>query len=168
MRNTARARYWISLAAVSVLLAGACSKTADAPVTTPPKPDSTANVVFTGGTIKAEIASTGPAREAGLMGRTALATDAGMLFVFLFDQQPEIVGFWMKGTPLPLSIAFMDANRRVLAVQDMTPFDTVTIHRPTTPYRYALEVNRGWFAAHGVAAGATATFTLPPTTVITP
>ena len=102
------------------------------------------------------------------MGRLTMAADSGMLFVFLFDQQPELVAFWMKGTALPLSIAFLDASKRVLAVQDMTPFDTVTLHRPATPFRYALEVNRGWFASHGVLAGATATFTLPTGLVITP
>lgn len=152
-------------AALAVLLASACSKSNGG---TAPTPVTTAQVVFVGGTVTAEIAATGAARETGLMGRTALGQNSGMLFVFALDQQPELVGFWMKGTSLPLSIAFLDASRRVLAVQDMTPFDTTTLHRPATPFRFALEVNQGWLAAHGVTAGTTATFTLPTGLAITP
>ena len=50
----------------------------------------------------------------------------------------------------------------------MTAGDTTTYHRPGVPYRYALEANQGWFASHGVAAGALAAFTLPAGTVIDP
>jgi hypothetical protein len=121
----------------------------------------TANVVFAGGTVAAEIAATAGAQETGLMNRSTLGADSGMLFVFATDQDPLLVAFWMKGTSIPLSIAFMDATHRVLSIQDMAPFDTVNFHRPASLYRYALEVNQGWFTSHNVATGANAAFTLP-------
>jgi uncharacterized membrane protein (UPF0127 family) len=151
----------VSAAVASV----ACGKTGDNVVS---PPQTSVNVVFSGATITAEIAATGAARETGLMGRTSLGTNAGMLFVFPTDQQPEFVAFWMKDTPLPLSIAFMDAAQHVLAVQEMAPFDTINLHRPASLYRYALEANQGWFTTHGVTAGSVATFTLPAGIVISP
>ena len=135
-----------------------------------PPPDKTTAVVFPGGTITAEIAATSTARDTGLMNRASLGASAGMLFVFGLDRLPGpfSLGFWMKNTAIPLSIAFMDSTRRVVSVQDMAPFDTVNIHRSPSAYRYALEVNQGWFAQHGVTAGTTATFTVPPGTIISP
>jgi uncharacterized membrane protein (UPF0127 family) len=140
----------------------ACGKSADR---TAPAASDTVVVAFPGGTVAAQIAATRAARETGLMNRPTLGTDSGMLFVFPSDQQ---AAFWMKSTEIPLSIAFMDAAQRVLDVQEMAPFDTVNLHRPALPYRYALEANKGWFTAHGVAAGVMATFSLPSGTVITP
>jgi uncharacterized protein len=104
-----------------------------------------------------ELAQTPAEWETGLMGRQALPADSGMLFVF---PDGETVGFWMKDTPLPLSIAFIDASGTVLSVQDMQPFSTDT-HNSPAPYHYALEVPQGYFGAHGIAAGASATLTLP-------
>jgi uncharacterized membrane protein (UPF0127 family) len=73
----------------------------------------------------------------------------------------------MLNTPLPLSVAFIDANRLVINIDDMAP-NTTTPHYSTRPYRYALEVNQGWFATHGVTAGTAVTFSLPAGTVIDP
>jgi uncharacterized membrane protein (UPF0127 family) len=151
------------LCCLTVLFAlAACGKSSDR--TAPPASD-TVVVAFTGGSVTAQVAATSAARETGLMNRATLGADSGMLFVFPFDQQ---VAFWMKDTAVPLSIAFMDAGQRVLDVQEMAPFDTVNLHRPALPYRYALEANKGWFAAHNVAAGATANFSLPSGLLITP
>jgi uncharacterized protein len=151
------------LLSLTVLLSlAACGKSGDR--TGPPASD-TVVVAFTGGSVTAQIAATQSARETGLMSRAMLGADSGMLFVFPFDQQ---AAFWMKDTAIPLSIAFLDAAQRVLDVQEMVAFDTVNLHRPALPYRYALEANKGWFTAHSVAAGATATFSLPSGTVITP
>jgi uncharacterized membrane protein (UPF0127 family) len=126
-------------------------------------------VGFPGGTVTAAIAATGTARANGLMGRNSLAADSGMLFIFVQDQD-SVFGarFFMKDTPIDLSIAFLDVNKKVLQVREMTRNDAVTLYHPGTAYRYALEANKGWFAAHGVTAGVTATFTVPPGTAITP
>jgi uncharacterized membrane protein (UPF0127 family) len=129
----------------------------------------TSNVAFADGTVAAEIAATSAARETGLMNRSLLCADSGMLFVFPFDQQvgPGSSGFWMKNTLINLSIAFMDSTKHVVGVQEMVALDTVNFHRPNTSYRYALEANAGWFTSHNIAVGAIATFTLPSGTIPT-
>jgi uncharacterized membrane protein (UPF0127 family) len=99
--------------------------------------------------VPVEIAATDAERERGLMGRTALAQDAGMLFVF--DQEQQL-SFWMKDTLIPLSIAYIDTGGRIVDIQDMQPLDE-TPHPSTEPARYALEVNQGFFAARGIQIG---------------
>jgi len=94
-----------------------------------------------------EVAATPGDRQRGLMFRDALPEDAGMLFVFPEDTR---TGFWMKDTRIPLSIAFIDASGRVVSVRDGRPFDE-TIIDPGASYRFALEVNQGWFERHGFA-----------------
>ena len=124
------------------------------------------NVTFAGGTISARVAADSAARDTGLMNVTSLGADAGMLFVFGVDHSwPD--GFWMKDTPLPLSIAFIDVNMKVINIDDMAP-NTLTPHYASSPYRYALEVNQGWFTSHGVTAGTVVSFTLPAGTVTDP
>lgn len=100
-------------------------------------------------TVWAEIAATQASRSYGLMNRSSLPEDHGMLFVFDTD---EATCFWMKNTPLPLSIAFIDAQGVILNIADMQPHTTDT-HCPAAPMRYALEMAQGWFADHGVRAG---------------
>lgn len=99
-----------------------------------------------------EIADSQAERERGLMGRTDLADDAGM--VFLFDGATT-GSFWMKDTPLPLSIAFWDADGRIVGLLDMQPCttDRCPTYNPGVPYVGALEVNLGAFEANGVALG---------------
>src|SRR5215203_5744197 len=99
--------------------------------------------------IQVEIADTPEERQTGLMGRSALAEEAGMLFVF---DHELILWFWMKDTLIPLSIAYIDAEGRIVDIQDMQPLDE-TIHPSAEPARYALEVNQGFFEGRGVAVG---------------
>jgi len=96
-----------------------------------------------------EIAATPSQRERGLMGRTHLPADGGMLFVF---EQPGRHCFWMRDTPLPLSIAFIDPAGRIASLADMQP-RTETLHCPSADVRYALEVRQGEFQRRGIAAG---------------
>ena len=92
----------------------------------------------------------GPAERArGLMQRPTMAEDAGMLFVFPADTDGP---FWMKDTLIPLSIAFIAADGTIVNVQDMQP-QTTDLHAPGARYRYALEVNQGYFARAGVKTG---------------
>lgn len=100
---------------------------------------------------QAEIARTPEARRRGLMDRQRLAPDHGMLFVFDTDDRHC---FWMKNTPLPLSIAFIDTQGRIVSIQDMQPHDLQT-HCPPEPVRYALEMAQGWFKRAGIRAGDT-------------
>jgi uncharacterized protein len=94
-----------------------------------------------------ELASTPQQRQRGLMGRTHLAADGGMLFVF---EQPGRHCFWMRDTPLPLSIAFIDPAGRIAGLADMQP-RTENLHCPGTDVRYALEVRQGEFQRRGIA-----------------
>jgi uncharacterized membrane protein (UPF0127 family) len=130
-------------------------------------PPTTISVSLGTGTITAEIAATVIARDSGLMGRTAMGADTGMLFVYQGDQSPAFTAFWMHDTLIPLSIAFMDSTKHVINIDDMAA-NTDTYHFATAPYRYALEVNQGWFASHGVTAGTAVTFTVPAGTVVSP
>jgi uncharacterized protein len=97
-----------------------------------------------------EVVSTPEQRATGLMHRFSLQPDHGMLFVF---DQPQPLGFWMKNTYIPLSIAFIDANGTVLNIEDMRPHDVAT-HWSKGDALYAIEMKQGWFAAKGIAAGA--------------
>lgn len=99
--------------------------------------------------IDIEIADTGARRSRGLMFRETLAQDTGMLFLFPADTTG---GFWMRDTLLPLSIAFIGSDGRIQEIRDMQPLDE-TLVAPAEPYRWALEVNQGWFAANAIAVG---------------
>lgn len=99
--------------------------------------------------VMAEVASDPQSRERGLMFRFDLRDEDGMLFVF---PEPQRLTFWMKNTPLPLSIAFIDARGVILNIRDMMPY-TLDGHPSEGEALYALEVNRGWFAARGIRPG---------------
>lgn len=99
--------------------------------------------------VPVEIAATDAEKQMGLMGRTSLAADAGMLFVFDSEQT---LSFWMKDTLIPLSIAYIDAAGRIVDIQDMQPLDE-TPHPSAAPAQYALEVNQGFFATKGIQVG---------------
>lgn len=100
--------------------------------------------------IEAQVAATHPQRQHGLMGRTDLGPFEGMLFVF---DQPGTQCFWMKNTPLPLSIAFLADDGRIVNIADMKPFDDRTQHCSAEPVRLALEMNQGFFERRGLKAG---------------
>lgn len=99
-----------------------------------------------------EIAETDEQRQQGLMFRRSLARNAGMVFVF---DGPTQGGFWMKDTLVPLSIAFLDEEGRVLRMLDMEPCtaDPCPSYDPNVAYFSALEVNQGVFRANGVEPG---------------
>lgn len=103
-------------------------------------------------TLRVEIADTPQARSAGLMGRRHLAANGGM--AFLFDRPTEN-RFWMKNTLIPLSIAFWDEAGRIVSIVDMVPCreDPCPLYSAGTSYIGAVEVNRGFFKAHGVKVG---------------
>ncbi len=116
--------------------------------------NATATIVVIGGEgegveLTVELARTAGERSRGLMFREELAEDGGMLFIYVEDTE---AGFWMKDTLIPLSIAFIAADGAILDIQDMEPLSEDT-HRPSEAYRYALEVNQGWFREHGLGRG---------------
>ena len=101
-------------------------------------------------TVSVEIANTPTTREHGLMYRNDLGADAGMLFLF---PREEPLQFWMKNTPLPLDMIFIDTSQTIVGiVADTRPFSTQG-RGVGKPSRYVLEVHAGFCAAHGIAAG---------------
>ncbi len=99
--------------------------------------------------IEAELADTPAARQTGLMYRTYLPTNSGMLFIF---PEKAIHCFWMRSTKLPLTIAFIEDDGRIINLSDMEP-ETQNNHCPKTPIRYALEMNQKWFSQRALAPG---------------
>ena len=101
--------------------------------------------------VRVEIADSPDEQARGLMERTALAQDRGMLFVF---PDEEVRSFWMKNTLISLSIAYMDSEGRIVDIQDMKALDDDPPHYTSAePARYALEVNKGFFEERGVEVG---------------
>lgn len=99
--------------------------------------------------IRTEVARTPEQRAVGLMHRETLGANDGMLFVF---ERPGLQCFWMKDTLLPLSIAFLDDDGRIVNLADMAP-RSLESHCSVRPVRLALEMNRGWFAKRGIGVG---------------
>jgi uncharacterized protein len=122
-------------------------------------PEATTSATVNGQSLALQVVASPETRARGLMFYRELAQDAGMLFVFPVDGQQS---FWMRNTFVPLSVAFLDAERRIINIADMQPLDDQTFHVSAGPARYAIEVNQGWFAARGIEPGAVVEFTLPP------
>jgi hypothetical protein len=139
-----------SPAALAALLAVACAspKSADPP----PRPAARVFVESAGGThaVTVEVVRSDEERARGLMNRTRLDPDAGMLFVFA---ESDDHSFWMKNTFLPLDMIFVDEQGRVAAVLENVPPLTTEPRTVGRPSRYVLEVNGGWAARHGVRPG---------------
>ena len=127
--------------ALLLVLAGCSAKLERVPVTV-------GSAVFT-----VEVARTDAQRERGLMRRRSLGSREGMLFVFEADQRLK---FWMKDTWVPLSIAFLSSEGRILQIEDMEPLSLKSI-RSRLSARYALELPRGAFAEVGASEGDTLT-----------
>ena len=102
-------------------------------------------------TIVAEIAKTKPERDHGFMERKHIPDGTGMLFIFERDKH---LSFWMKNTPTPLSIAYIDRKGKIRDIFDMKPYSLAPIDS-TTSVRYALEVPQGYFKRAGIQTGDT-------------
>lgn len=140
------------MVALAVLLLGAYANQAFAQASAQQTPTEFRVIPLTAGihVIRAEVALAPAEREKGLMFRQALGFNQGM--VFLFDV-PAVQCMWMRNTLIPLSVAFIGDDGRIVNIEDMAP-QTEDNHCAARPARYALEMTRGWFAKHGIATGA--------------
>jgi uncharacterized protein len=104
-------------------------------------------------TVRLEVAADPASRARGLMEREQVPPGTGMVFLYPADVAEA---FWMKNTLVPLSIAFVAADGRVVSVAEMTPCkaDPCPSYAPAGPYRYAVELAAGSFGAAGVGPGA--------------
>lgn len=119
-------------------------------------------ITIGGHSVRVTIVDTDAARERGLGGRTGLAPDEGMLFVF---PQDGTYRFWMKDMSFPIDILWLDAEGNVLYIQpNLAPDSYPNTYGPTTPARYVLELSANYAAEHGITVGSNAqldTSTLP-------
>lgn len=122
------------------------------------RPQNAIAVKFADHTLWCEVADQEGEREKGLMFRYKMGADDGMIFVF---EAPQRVSFWMKNTPLPLSIAYLDVDKKILNIDTMAPYDERTKHWSSGDALYAVEANQGWFEKRGIKAGDVVTFELP-------
>ncbi len=100
--------------------------------------------------IQAQLAQTDEQRAIGLMHVREMPQHEGMLFVF---EQAGQQCFWMRNTLIPLSIAFLRDDGRIVNIAEMKALDDKTNHCSAEPVRYALEMNAGWFAKRGLKPG---------------
>ena len=107
--------------------------------------------------ITAEVADNEGKRELGLMNRSGLAPNHGMLFVF---DEPMQACMWMRNTLIALSVAFLDADGRVVNIEEMQP-QTENLHCAKSNVPYALEMDHGWFSERGLKPGQTVIGGLP-------
>lgn len=99
---------------------------------------------------KVEVAATGPQQARGLMFRTELPPDEGMIFPYKF---PQILGFWMKNTPLPLDIIFIDEDGRIINIAaQTTPYSLESVYSER-PAKAVLEIAGGRAAELGIKPG---------------
>lgn len=99
--------------------------------------------------IRAEVAQTPQEQATGLMWRTEMGANDGMLFIF---PKAGVQCFWMKNTLIPLSIAFLDEQGEIVNIDEMKP-RTETSHCSAKPVRHVLEMNAGWFHKRGLKSG---------------
>jgi uncharacterized protein len=98
----------------------------------------------------AELALTGVQQQTGMMFRTNMAENAGMLFVL---PVPQRASFWMKNCPLPLSAAYIDPEGVILEIHNLEPHNTNSVVADSGNVQFVLETNEGWFKRHNVTTG---------------
>ena len=165
MKHTLTHKLGQALGLAALLLAASCEKDKPAMPPSTPTPAPSANPVASqsqprlktlklylgAAELTVEIADENHERQAGMMHRTTMPENEGMLFVF---PKPHQTGFWMKNTTVPLSIAYIDPASRVIEIHDLQPGNTKPAESRSARVQYALEVNQGWFAKNGIRPGA--------------
>ena len=156
---TGMIRCRIVLLMLTVAICGGCKKTvlpaavpqeeASLPTEAQPKLE-TMKLWLGAEEMEAELALTGTQMQTGMMFRTNLAENAGMLFVF---PGPHQASFWMKNCPLPLSAAYIDPEGVILEIHDLQPYNTNSVVASSDQVQFVLETNQGWFKRHHITTG---------------
>ena len=150
MRNAGRFFIFVAVVAVVAGTLGLTGCNAEAPPR-PPVPGDEIDLEVKGAKLRIEVVFDDLSRTVGMKERKpeTFLEDRGMLFIF---PRKEVRGFWMRNTEIPLSVAFIDDEGKILQIKDMKPKDE---SRTTSKHqvRYALEVNKGWFSRAGVSPG---------------
>ena len=98
----------------------------------------------------AELALTPVQQQTGMMFRTNLAENAGMLFVL---SVPQRASFWMMNCPLPLSAAYIDPEGVILELHDLQPHNTNSVVAGSDRVHFVLETSQGYFGRHNIHTG---------------
>jgi hypothetical protein len=146
-----RARLLPCLAFAAAILLTACGGSEAAKAAVPKTVDDRFPVKIGDRTVQMQIAALPPEMEKGLMFRTAMGPDEGMLFVFT---RPQAMGFWMRNTILPLDIGYIDPTGELKEIYPMYPHDEKTVSSRSHNLQFCLEMNQGWYARNGVKPGA--------------
>ena len=136
--------------ALAALLAMACASKKGTDAARPPARVVVETASGARHEVAVELARTDAERSRGLMHRTSLADDAGMLFLF---DEPGDHGFWMKDTLIPLDMIFIGDDGRIVGIVERAEPRSTRSRSVGAPSRYVLEVNGGWTRARGVTAG---------------
>lgn len=109
-----------------------------------------------------EVADTDAERRRGLMNRSSLDEDHGMLFVF---DEPQTLTFWMKNTLIPLDMIFIDENKTVVNVETAQPEpgvadENLTVYSSESEAMYVIELNAGYAENHSIENGTRVEFEL--------
>lgn len=113
-------------------------------------------IVFGTSTIAVDVARTPASWEKGLSGRTSLAPNTGMLFIF---NRPDLWAIWMKDMLFPIDIVWLDVAHRVIKVEEnIAPETYPKTYEPKTPARYILELPAGTVKSTGITVGQQAVF----------
>jgi uncharacterized membrane protein (UPF0127 family) len=144
---------WV-LGALLAAISLACSTCKDETVWAPPPVEkngvSEVRLAMGGVEVALEVAADKEKRELGLMRRRHLKPDRGMIFIY---PEPRVMSFWMKDTWIPLSIAFLREDGTVVNIEEMKPMVASPSYVSQGLCRFAIEMNRGWFEAHGIKPG---------------
>lgn len=145
---------YILLALTGLLLISAFGGCRKEPPKTPPPPKESrpgkVKLAVGSAVLWVEVAEDEASRTKGLMYRRQMPEDEGMLFVF---EYPQPLSFWMKNTYLPLDIAFVARDGRILNILRMKPLNEGPTYLSRGPALYAIEANAGWFESQGIKAG---------------
>ena len=115
-------------------------------------PEASSKVCLGDKCVSVEIADSENERERGLMFRTELPPNRGMLFVF---EEENAHTFWMKNTLIPLDAIWVNAEKKIVDIQTMLPCekDPCVIYAPRGNALYVLEVNAGVVEKNNIAIG---------------
>jgi uncharacterized membrane protein (UPF0127 family) len=134
-----------------VLSLVACQPTESGQAQAPASSQTYFPISIAGHELQLQLALNTTEQQQGLMYRDDLAEDHGMLFLF---DQPEQRSFWMHNTRIPLDIGYFDANGRLLELYQLFPYDDTPVPSKSHQVLIAVETNSGWYASHGIQAGA--------------
>jgi uncharacterized protein len=142
---------WLISGLLGLMVLTGCGGAADQPAATVKTVDDRFSIKVGERTVQMQIAARPEELQKGLMFRTAMGPDEGMLFVFT---QPQPQGFWMRNTILPLDIGYFEATGELKEIYPMYPHDEKTVSSRSHAIQFCLEMNQGWYRQNNVKPGA--------------